>query len=67
MVKLEDLKQLREVFKSFDLDENGTINCRELGRCMEKLGEDLYCVHQDLYSDNIYYFTSLCVYGSHVV
>lgn len=41
LVKLEDLKQLREVFRSFDLDENGTINCRELGRCMEKLGQPL--------------------------
>ena len=38
MVKMDDLKQLRDVFVSFDLDGNGTINCRELGRCMEKLG-----------------------------
>jgi len=41
IVKLEELKDYREVFKSFDLDGNGTINCRELGRCMEKLGEPL--------------------------
>merc|ERR1712070_575070 len=39
LVSMDTLKELRQVFKSFDLDGNGTINCRELGRCMEKLGQ----------------------------
>ena len=64
MVKLEDLKQLREVFRSFDLDENGTINCRELGRCMEKLGESVrtYTLSNRVYVPIIFiidYFSSL--------
>lgn len=41
LVSMDNLKQLREVFISFDLDGNGTINCRELSRCMEKLGQPL--------------------------
>jgi len=37
----KEVEELREVFKSFDLDGNGSISVKELGKCMEKLGEPM--------------------------
>ena len=55
MVKLEDLKQLREVFKSFDLDENGksyqlTYKTEWLDEAKVQIGSDLWALQENMAS-----------------
>lgn len=39
-LSMGDPSQLREAFKLFDLDGNGTISCGELGTVMRSLGQN---------------------------
>ncbi|KAM7240863.1 hypothetical protein CapIbe_007435 [Capra ibex] len=37
-LQLEDIEELREAIRKFDKDEDGYINCQDLGNCMSTTG-----------------------------